>query len=167
MRGNGESIKAVVFPNKTFFEQVRKLTESGQSVTITVLGNSMQPFFESRRDEIKVTGCETVCVNDVVVALTNDNRYVAHRVVAVSGENITLMGDGNVNSKEFTVKKNVVGRVVAYRKKGNTEYKPLYSMKWRIYSAFWNNTLSARRYLLAFYRRLSGFADKNRHSAST
>lgn len=144
--------KVIKLPNDVFFKEAKTLIDEGRSVVITAAGDSMYPFFRNRLDEIKVEHCEDVRLNDVVVALTETNRYVAHRVVAIYGDNLTLMGDGNVSARELTTKSNVIGCVTAYRRKGESGFKPLYSLKWRVYSFLWVNALPVRKYLLAFMR---------------
>ena len=73
--------KVIKLPNDVFFKEAKTLIDEGRSVVITAAGDSMYPFFRNRLDEIKVEHCEGVRLNDVVVALTETNRYVAHRVV--------------------------------------------------------------------------------------
>lgn len=147
-------MKTVTLPNAAFFEEAKKIIDAGQSVTLTAAGNSMQPIWESRRVEIYMEQCTEVRLDDVIIALTTDNTYVAHRVIAINGDDITLMGDGNPYGTEHTTRSNIVGKITAYKRKGAKNFKPLYTTRWRIYSFIWNNARPIRRYLLAFYRRI-------------
>lgn len=147
----GMPIDAVTIPNDIFFAHAKTLIDEGHSLTITVVGNSMQPFFESLRDEVKLEKCKRAKVGDMILALTDDRRYVAHRVIAVSGERITMRGDGNVYGIEHAVQYDVVGIVTHYRRKGESGFHDMYSWKWRLYSLLWPRNVLVRRLFLAFH----------------
>lgn len=136
------------------FSNARELIDGGHTITVTVVGHSMEPFFESYRDEVKLCKCEAVKVDDFVLALTDADRYVAHRVVEVCGDVITMRGDGNVYGVEHARKRDIVGIITHYRKKGQREFRKLYTLKWRLYSRLWPKNPFARRVLLAFHHHV-------------
>ena len=142
---------------KLCYPYVKQLLENRDDVgnaTITAVGCSMEPFFESFRDQLKLEKCEKAGVDDLVLALTEDGRFVAHRVIAADDEKFTMRGDGNVYGTEQARHKNIIGRITAYRKKGKKNFKNLYSWKWRLYSQMWPGSPRARRILLAFHRHV-------------
>lgn len=144
-------MKTVTIPNDIFFAHAKKLIDEGHTLTITVVGHSMQPFFESFRDEVKLEKCRSAKVGDMILALTDDRRYVAHRVIAVNGENITMRGDGNVYGIEHAMLQDTVGIVTHYRRKGETAFHSMHSWKWRLFSALWPRNKWVRRCFLAFH----------------
>ena len=75
------SLEPVTVPNEILFAHAKQLIDQGHVVTITVVGHSMQPFFEGYREDVKLEKCEKAMANEFVLALTDEGRYVAHRVV--------------------------------------------------------------------------------------
>ncbi|MBQ2559903.1 MAG: S24/S26 family peptidase [Fibrobacter sp.] len=73
-----------------------KLVGEGVSVTFPVAGRSMRPFIVGGKESVVLVKPESVCVGDVVLAFVDNSRYVVHRVIRINGENVTLMGDGNL-----------------------------------------------------------------------
>lgn len=148
------SPRSLTIPNEQLFPAAKLLINEGHSVVITVVGRSMEPFFESRREDIRLSRCDDVKPDVMVLALTRDGRYVAHRVVRVKDGEITMRGDGNPYGVEYARISDVVGIVTAYRRCGSKKFRPMYSWKWRVYSMLWPRWGVARRVLLAFHRRI-------------
>ena len=103
------SLEPVTVPNEILFAHAKQLIDLGHDVTLTVVGHSMQPFFEGYREDVKLEKCEKAKANDFVLALTDEGRYVAHRVVYADEERIIMRGDGNVYGKEHAKQENIVG----------------------------------------------------------
>ena len=79
-------------------------------------------------------------------------KYVFHRIIAIDGENVTLMGDGNIRGTESCTKADVKANALAVIRKGkeySTEGK-----HWKRYSKLWMRLTPVRRWLLAIHRRL-------------
>lgn len=139
------------------FPYMKRLLEGGNNVeyvTISAVGSSMEPFFESFRDILKLEKCEKARVNDFVLALTEGGRFVAHRVVAADDEKFTMRGDGNVYGTEQAKHINIIGRITAYRRRGERKFHSMYSWKWRLYTKLWPSNPLARRILLAFHHHV-------------
>ncbi|MBO4443765.1 MAG: S24/S26 family peptidase [Bacteroidaceae bacterium] len=141
---------SIEMPNDIFLKEVRHLLEEGHTTTLRVRGNSMRPFLEDRRDSIVLTSATHANVSDAVLAETTPGHYVFHRIIAVDGDNITLMGDGNVRGTEHCQRRDVVANAQAFIRKGKT-YNPE-GRCWRRYSWWWVRLLPVRRYLLWIYR---------------
>ena len=133
----------------------KQLIDQGHDVTLTVVGHSMQPFFEGYREDVKLEKCEKAKANDFVLALTDEGRYVAHRVVYADEERIIMRGDGNVYGKEHAKQENIVGIITAYRRTGgNGEFKKMYSWKWKLFTTLWPRNPWVRRLFLAFHHHV-------------
>lgn len=137
-------------PNDIFLAEVRKLLAEGHTTTLLVRGNSMRPFLEDRRDSIVLTAVTHVCKGDAVLAEIVPGKYVFHRIIAIQGDEITLMGDGNVRGTEHCLRTNICANAAAFIRKGKT-YDPE-GRRWRHYSWWWTRLRPFRRYLLWIYR---------------
>ena len=112
----------------------------------------MRPFLEDRRDSIVLTTVTHIEVGDAVLAEIAPGKYVFHRIIAIDGEHITLMGDGNVRGTEHCTKADVKANALAVIRKGK-EYSTD-GKRWKRYSKCWMRLTPVRRWLLAIHRRL-------------
>lgn len=126
---------------------VVSLIREGKVVKIPVRGNSMRPYLVHERDFVILQQSDDLKVGDSVLAEVSPAHYVLHRIVAISGQHLTLRGDGNF-ATERCDKKDVCGKAVAFQRKGRQRQESLDSLSYRVYSWFWMNTLPLRRYLL-------------------
>lgn len=135
-------------------DAVRKLIDSGKTVTISLKGNSMNPFIVHLRDSMtlrKATDAD-IRKGTVALVLTDDGHYVLHRIYAVDGDVITMLGDGNVKMTEKCTRANIIGVMQSLDRKGHTVTPE--SREWKLYSRLWNFLTPVRRYPLALWRRL-------------
>lgn len=147
-------LNRVSIPNEEIYAQIKTLIDEGHNVTIAVVGTSMQPFFESYRDEIMLTKCSAPKVNDVVLARTDHNLYAAHRVTAICGQRFTMRGDGNVYGTETAAFSDIIGVVNHYRRCGAKEFRKLDSLRWRWHTLTWPRNTTLRRLALAFHHHI-------------
>lgn len=142
--------------NDVLLPQVDELLRAGYSVTLTVRGNSMNPFLVDRRDKVRLVSCppDRPRVGDFVLAYEAAlQRYVLHRMIGRAGNgDFILMGDGNLRDTERIIPGQVLGLVVAVERKGR--FHSTDSLLWRTYSLVWRWALPLRRWLLAAWRRL-------------
>jgi hypothetical protein len=114
--------KKITIPNELFFKEVKSLLEEGQQVRIPVKGRSMRPFLQD--GDTVVLAPVNVCPirwGKIILARTNINIIVLHRVALISKNTIWLMGDAHSRQREQTTEKEVLAVVVAaYR-----EYRDL------------------------------------------
>ena len=134
-----------VLPNEVFLEEVGSLLDEGREVSFTPLGSSMLPFIRGGRDSVRLQKKESLEGGDIVLVRLQ-GRYVLHRIIALEGEKVTLMGDGNIVGTESCLRSDVMGTVVAIQK-GKREVIPGKGKFWRAIKPF-------RRFILAIYRRL-------------
>ena len=126
--------------------------ETVPRVVLPVRGTSMLPFIIGDVDSVELVKTQSVEVGDVILAWINGSRYVVHRVIKVDGDNVQLMGDGNLGGDERCKVSDVVARA-EYVISPNGRRAHLYS-PWRVRaSRFWWKIKPVRRWILAIYRR--------------
>ena len=134
-----------VLPNEVLLEEAGELLNEGREVTFTPLGSSMLPFIRGGKDSVTLKKKPDAAVGDIVLVRL-PGRYVLHRIIALEGEKVTLMGDGNLVGTENCRLPDIMGTVTAIQK-GKRSVTPGNGRFWRVLKPF-------RRYILAIYRRL-------------
>ena len=150
---NSTETNKVQFENAVFLPEIVKMLNEGHTVTLTLRGNSMRPFLEDCRDKALFVKPTTIAVGDPVLAEIAPKHFVLHRIVAINGEAVTLLGDGNL-STEHCQKKDIVGAVIGFYRKGRNTLDRTNGWKWRCYSYVWTSLRPIRRYLLGIYRKI-------------
>lgn len=145
-------MKTIALPNALFIPEIKRAIDEGHTVTFRVRGYSMRLFLEDRRDKVVLAPCKEVKVGDVVLAEIRKDIYVLHRIIKKEGEQLTLMGDGNIYGTETCSTSNIIGIAIGFLRKGREEMESTNGKKWKIYSFFWLHLKPIRRYILAFYR---------------
>lgn len=145
-------MEKVILPNDVLLGEVARLLDEGREVVITPKGRSMLPFIRGDVDRIKLRQPDKLSVGDIVLAYFG-NRYVLHRIVAINGDEFTLMGDGNLKDTEQGVRTNVVGKVIEIITPDNHHRKP--GKAW-----LWRHTLFLRKYELKVYRKWNRLKNK-------
>lgn len=143
-----------IIPNEILLPEVARLINEGRTVTITVRGNSMNPFLVDVRDKITLRSftSEELTPGTAVLARDTTGRIVFHRIIRRNGETLTLQGDGNLAQTEETSISQVMGLMMeAIRKE---KKYPTDGKVWKRYSYWWLKLTPARRWLLALFRRL-------------
>lgn len=136
---------AVLFDNALVMDEVSRLLSQGREVVILSKGQSMRPFIRGEVDSVRLQTPGTLHVGDIVLAHF-ESRYVMHRIYAIDGERITLMGDGNLQGTEQGMKSDVAGKVVEIIAPDGQKRKPTNGRIWR-------QLLPVRKYLLKIYRK--------------
>ena len=139
-------MNSLTVPNHILLEEVAAVLDEGREAVITPTGNSMLPFIRSGRDRVVLRKQDSISVGDIVLARIG-GRYVLHRVQAVSGAQLTLMGDGNIRGTESCTTADVIGSAVEIIRPDGRHSTP---GKGRV----WQARRPVRRYILAIYRRL-------------
>lgn len=114
----------------------------------------MRPFLEDDRDKVRLVSPDRrpIRTGEVVLAHTDDGRYVLHRVVDMDGSHCLLMGDGNVAGRERCAVGQVIGVAEGFYLGRKERYCAADGKVWRALSWLWMHTLWARRPLLCLYR---------------
>ena len=138
--------------DERILEEAIRLVREGVSVTLPVNGNSMLPFIIGGRESVILKRAGLVDEGDVVLAWVEGCRYVVHRIIEINGNQVVLMGDGNIAGVEHCRLDEVAALAInVVTPKG--KHHPLYS-PWRVIaSRLWWRLLPIRRWILAIYRR--------------
>jgi SOS-response transcriptional repressor LexA len=135
----------MVVPNEILLEEAADLLSRGIEVILMTKGNSMLPFIRGEKDSVNLKKYDTVKVGDIVLARIAPHRYVLHRIFAIDGDQLTLMGDGNLLGTESCRSSDVLGTV-------HEIIRPNGSVKRVTDGSLWRKLLPVRRYLLWIYR---------------
>lgn len=131
--------------NTVLIPEMVRLLHEGKSVTFTPTGVSMRPFIEGGQDSVLLTNVDTLRIGDIVLAQISPDHYVLHRLIALQGDQVTLMGDGNLFGQEHCSRSDVLAKVQQITSpKGHR--KPITSGR------LWLALLPIRRLLLKVYR---------------
>ena len=139
--------------DQIIIQEAIRLVEEGVSVTLPVKGNSMLPFIIGGKESVILQKPVQPKIGDVVLAWVEGSRFVIHRIIRIEGDQVTLMGDGNILGTERCLLSDVKALAThVVSAKGHIRY--LYGW-WRHCEAkVWWLLKPIRRYLLAIYRRL-------------
>ena len=129
-----------------------RLVHDGVSVTFPVKGRSMLPFIFGGRESVILQKPQDIQRGQVVLAEIAPDRYVVHRIIKVTKDRITLMGDGNICGTESCPPDKVLAIAThVVDEKGNR--RPLYSKARNAKARIWYHIRPLRRYILAILRR--------------
>lgn len=136
----------VKIPNGVLFEEVAAVLQEGREAVILPTGKSMLPFIREGVDRVVLRKKDSFEIGDIVLAHFG-GRYILHRIVALDGDAVTLMGDGNLKGQEKGRTDGIIGTVSAVIRPDGRRRVPGKGRLWRALKP-------VRRYLLAIYRRL-------------
>ena len=120
--------------------------KDGKVIALVPQGISMLPFIKGGVDQVYLLKKDRVAVGDIVL-VEYHGKHILHRVYAIDGEKMTLMGDGNLEGTEQVAADEVMGTAVDIVHNGR-HLKPKKAWLWR-------HLLPIRRYLLKIHRKLS------------
>ena len=103
--------------------------KDGMVIALVPQGISMLPFIKGGVDQVYLLKKEKVAVGDIVL-VEYHGKHILHRVYAVDGEKMTLMGDGNLEGTERVAKDEVLGTAVEIVH-GGCRRKPKKAWLWR------------------------------------
>ncbi len=110
-------------------ELLEKLLE-GKTVQLAPQGISMLPFIHGGSDKVLVRKEERIDVGDIVLAPYH-GRLILHRVYAINGTRLILMGDGNLKGHEELDRSEVCGKVLKIVKPNGHSRKLTRACLWR------------------------------------
>ena len=139
----------------------------GVSVTLPVNGRSMLPFIVGGRESVILQQPTELRVGDVVLAWLPPlspagsppraggqyGYYVVHRIISIDGDQITLMGDGNLVGTEHCTVADVKAKathVVDAHEHLHNLYTPMRCMA----AKAWWHLRPVRRYLLFIIKKV-------------
>lgn len=128
-----------------------RLVDEGVEVIFPVNGRSMRPFIEGGHDSVLLVKPQNVKPMDVVLACVGENHYVVHRIISIDGECVTLMGDGNLQGREYCKCKDIYAKV-SHVVSPNGKRQALNTPFIHFVQKMWVKVLPLRKYLLKLYR---------------
>ncbi len=137
-----------------YFTDIANAILSGRKVLISARGWSMLPMIWDRRDNLLIAPIteDSIAVGRLLFVRLSSKRYILHRVEAVSGDVLTLRGDGNPYQREECDRSEVIGELIAVERNG--KILELGSELWDNYRNFWPKNALIRRCLLYAYKRI-------------
>ncbi len=127
--------------NRELFSIVRDTLLEGNTVRVSVNGQSMLPFFRSGSTiTLRPVNEEDIRKYNVVMADAG-HAFVVHRIIEISDDTVTLLGDGNYIGTERVSRDKIYGVV-------NCSTTHLFFAK------IWLWLRPVRRYPLAIFRRI-------------
>ena len=124
-----------------------KSLNDGQSVRLTVVGNSMAPLFVGLRDSVTLKRLERpVKKYDIPLYKRSDGSAVLHTVVSLRGGVYLCRGDAQTGKPEEVLPHQIIGTVVSYTRNGK-EYSAS-GFRYKLYAVIHNRTF--------LFRKLSG-----------
>lgn len=145
-------MKKINVQNDLLIPEIVRLIKDGTAVTFTPKGSSMLPFIRGGKDSVELKSAEGAKVGDIVLARVGQSAYVIHRIIRIEGDEVTLMGDGNIAGKEYCRREDIMALATKIIRNGKeTDCR---SFGHRSAATTWKLFLPARRYLLAIYRRI-------------
>ncbi len=133
-------------------QEAIKLVEDGICVTFPVDGRSMLPFIIGGKDSVILVKPTIPEIGDIVLAWVDNCRYVVHRIVSIKGDDIILMGDGNIQGTERCHTHDIKA-TVSHIVDENGKKHDISSKRYKRNSFLWNKLRPVRRYLLGIYKR--------------
>ena len=146
-------MEKLTLPNNVMLDSVRGMLAEGHRVVLMTRGFSMLPFIVGDRDSVELERKDTYHCGDIVLALTDDGRWVLHRIRNTDEGGFILKGDGNLSGTERCSADNVAGavcRIIKPHREVNcgTEGFARRSVVWR------NMPYLIRRVILGTIRRI-------------
>lgn len=129
----------------TLDEAMKERLEQGKVVQLAPLGISMLPFIRGGRDKVLVRKVSKVKVGDIVL-VPHGGHLILHRVYAIHGTRLTLMGDGNLKGTEEVDASEVMATAVEIVRPNGHSRRPHKAWLWR-------HTIFARRLMLKLRRK--------------
>ena len=142
----------VVLPNEVVLGEAAHLLAEGHEVVVVPKGRSMLPFIRGDEDKVVLNAPKGIKVGDIVLAHFG-GRFILHRIIAIDGDQVTLMGDGNLQGTEQGRKEEIAGIVTDIITPKGRHRKPTNGWLWR-------KLLPIRKYLLKIYRKWNKLKNK-------
>ncbi|MFI3323143.1 MAG: S24/S26 family peptidase [Rikenellaceae bacterium] len=139
-----------IVANNLLLDEASEFVAEGREVCVPTKGNSMLPFIVGGRDTVVLSRARRVDVGDILLVKIN-GHYIIHRVRAIVGSHITLMGDGNVRGCEQCTFADVRAKVITINHNGKAV--DCSTSGFRFQSKLWRMLLPLRRYILGVWRR--------------
>lgn len=124
----------------------------GDTVRLTVTGNSMYPLLHTRRDTVTLSPAKTIKKYDITFHKRSDGRYILHRVLKVCKDGTYLIaGDNELKTEPPVRREQIFGVVSEYTRWGKVK-KPKGLGYW-LYVRIWHLLMPFRWKIVNFRLR--------------
>jgi len=136
--------------NDILIPELARLLSEGKEVRFTPAGVSMRPFIEGDKDSVILASLNRAPRRgDILLAQVQTfcgrTTYVLHRLIRIEGEQLILMGDGNLAGTEVCSRGDVIGVVTRIE-------SPKGRCKMLTRGYLWYILRPVRKWLLKIYR---------------
>lgn len=132
--------------NDVLMPIVLESVNSGNDARIKISGFSMYPLVTNWRDSVLLTKADKIKKGDVPLICRPDGSYVLHRVVKVKDGKFGLRGDYEQKIEYPVSPEGVVAVAKGFYR--NEKFISCDSFGYRLYRAFWMNTVWIRPVML-------------------
>lgn len=149
-----ENIKKRIVDIHAYMPVCKELLEQGRSISITITGNSMQPFLAHGRDQIIIEKpMRDLKKGDMAFYQRINGEYVMHRICRVENQtSFWFVGDAQI-AKEGPIGRNqIFGLITAVKRKEKWIYPGMFC--WEFYRIVWLNMFPLRRLYFRMYRMI-------------
>ncbi len=126
----------------------------GDSVRLTVTGNSMYPMLHSRRDTVLISPAKTIKKYDITFHRRQDGRYILHRVLGINPDGTySIAGDNEFRCEPPVRREQIFGVVTEFTRWGKVR-KPK-GLRYWLYVRIWHLLMPWRWNIVNFRLRNS------------
>ena len=139
-------------PDEAYYNCIDDILAEGKDVEVRINGTSMRPYWRGGGEKLIASPFkpEELQCGEIVIFRFGE-KYLVHRIVQRSGDNLTTRGDGVVKKRENITVDDVKGIVRAYIKP-NGKVKSTQTLAAKIYCKLWLRLPpKIRGYILRLY----------------
>lgn len=117
---------------------IKESLNQGKDVKFKPFGNSMFPTIVGGVDSVVLSFPNKLKPMDICLYRRKDNTFVLHRLVKISGETCSMLGDNQYYLEKGVLLEDIIGVVTQYKHEGKIIFpsKKTYRIKYRIRTNF-------------------------------
>jgi len=139
-------------PDEAYYNCIDDILAEGKDVEVRINGASMRPYWRGGEKLIASPFKPDELQCGEIVIFRFGEKYIVHRIVQRSGNNLTTRGDGVLKKRENITVDDVKGIVRAYIKP-NGKIKSTQTLAAKIYWKLWLRLpLKIKGYILRLYK---------------
>lgn len=130
--------------------QYIRLIEEGLPIPLVVTGSSMSPFLVHERDTVNLSPVtRKLRRGDILFYRRTNGAYILHRIWRASGDEFTMVGDGQRELEPGIRQEQVLAVVTSCVRKGKVEQPGTFW--WDFFEKFWIRVVPVRGILRKTY----------------
>ncbi len=135
---------------------ISEVLASGNSVELTVSGNSMRPLLTHRVSRVRLSATDRFQIGDVVFYQRDSGAFVLHRIVKRTGLVYTMRGDNQIVAEPGIRHDQILAVMTGYSRDG-IHWHETGHVPYVLYRVYWIHSWFLRRLLRAVKRRIANF----------